>query len=721
VVRRGLVCGLVAVLACASPAAASAKGRPSLRIGRVTLSPARLPPAGGTVKLSAVVHDAARCRLTSPNATVELPAVVRCARGRATLTLRVGANVSTARRRIRVELVAIGAHRRTRTRWVTFVEGPASMPTVVLEPASQSVAEGASVTFTALGSGAPAPAVQWQVSADGGASWANLAGATGTSYTFLAGAAENGYEYRAVFANAAGTATSAAATLGVQMPISVVAATTAPAITTQPSDQTVAQGATATFTAAASGYPAPTVQWQVSTDGGASWSALPGAPAASFSFTASSSESGYRYRALFSNSAGTATTAPATLTVLPPSQAPAITLQPVDQGVAAGASATFVASASGSPSPTVQWQTSTDGGASWQDVAGATSPSYGFVATIGETGSEFRAVFTNASGSATTTAATLTVTPSPAAPAITLQPASQSVLGGSTVSFSAAASGNPTPTVQWQLSTDGGATWSNVAGATSSVYGQVAQLGENGYQYRAVFANTLGSATTAVATLGVSANTSSNWSGYVASAATFSAVSASWIVPAATCQAGETSYSAEWVGIDGWTDGTVEQDGTQTTCQGGAPYYFAWYEMYGDPYVNGGSWIALSTSSYPVAAGDAISASTQLVGSTWQFTLVDSTAGWTFQTSVPTPAPAPAQSSAEWIVERPTVGGGLTLLTDFDTFTFTQASATGSGHSGPIGSFSWMPLAMSGAGLLATPGSLDQAGDGFTDTWLAGA
>ena len=69
----------------------------------------------------------------------------------------------------------------------------------------------------------------------------------------------NGYEYEAVFTNAAGTATTTAATLTVQ---------TAPSVTANPTNQTVNAGGTATFTAAASGNPTPSVQWEVSTDSG---------------------------------------------------------------------------------------------------------------------------------------------------------------------------------------------------------------------------------------------------------------------------------------------------------------------------------------------------------------------------------------------------------------------------------------------------------------------
>ncbi len=94
-------------------------------------------------------------------------------------------------------------------------------------------------------------------------------------------------------------------------------------------------------------------------------------------------------------------------------QEPAITQNPSNQTVTPGATATFTAAASGTPTPSVQWQRSTDNGASFTNIAGATSTTYSFTAASGETGNQFRAVFTNtieaAPYTATTTAATLTV------------------------------------------------------------------------------------------------------------------------------------------------------------------------------------------------------------------------------------------------------------------------------------------------------------------------
>jgi hypothetical protein len=78
---------------------------------------------------------------------------------------------------------------------------------------SQYYVSGQTLTFTAAASGVPTPTVQWQLSVNGGSTWANLSGATST--TFVSGslnAFENGWKLRAVFTNLAGSATSNAAT-----------------------------------------------------------------------------------------------------------------------------------------------------------------------------------------------------------------------------------------------------------------------------------------------------------------------------------------------------------------------------------------------------------------------------------------------------------------------------------------------------------------------------
>jgi uncharacterized repeat protein (TIGR01451 family) len=147
------------------------------------------------------------------------------------------------------------------------------------------------------------------------------------------------------------------------------------------------------------------VQWQESPDGKA-WSDISGANAIPYTFTASFSQNGYQYRVIFSNTLGSVTSNPAILTVQQP---PAISQQPQNATVNAGETVTFSAAASGSPAPTVQWQQSLDLGATWIDISGATSPSYSFIASYSMNGYEYRAIFTNSLGSATTDPAVLTV------------------------------------------------------------------------------------------------------------------------------------------------------------------------------------------------------------------------------------------------------------------------------------------------------------------------
>jgi Peptidase A4 family len=42
----------------------------------------------------------------------------------------------------------------------------------------------------------------------------------------------------------------------------------------------------------------------------------------------------------------------------------------------------------------------------------------------------------------------------------------------------------------------------------------------------------------------------------------------------------QTQYASFWVGIDGYSTGTVEQIGTDSDCSNGSPSYYAWYEFY---------------------------------------------------------------------------------------------------------------------------------------------
>jgi hypothetical protein len=218
---------------------------------------------------------------------------------------------------------------------------------------------------------------------------------------------------------------------------------------------------------------------------------------------------------------------------------------------------------------------------------------------------------------------------------------------------------------------------------------------------------------------------SSNWSGYADTGATFNAVKATWTVPTATCSGRSATYSAQWIGIDGYSSSTVEQDGSEVDCLSGAPSYDAWYEMYGDSAVNSGNEVEISPSTNPVSPGDVIAASVSVSGTTWTLALTDTSsahAGWTFSTTVS--YSGAAKSSAEWIVERPEVCSfscSLTTLTNFGVVNMSSASSTTTASTGPISANADAAMEMvNGSTVLAVPSALTAGGAGFSDTWEAG-
>jgi CSLREA domain-containing protein len=101
--------------------------------------------------------------------------------------------------------------------------------------------------------------------------------------------------------------------------------------------------------------------------------------------------------------------------------------------------------------------------------------------------------------------ATTSVINAATAPTITANPVNASANAGASVSFTAAATGSPAPTVQWQVSTDGAVTFSDVTGGTASTLTFTTAIGDNGKFYRAVFTNTASSATSSAAKLTVTA------------------------------------------------------------------------------------------------------------------------------------------------------------------------------------------------------------------------
>jgi beta-glucosidase len=176
-------------------------------------------------------------------------------------------------------------------------------------------------------------------------------------------------------------------------------------------------------------------------------------------------------------------------------EAPVVTDNPdASVTVNAGAEVTLSAAATGSPAPTVVWQRSNDNGVSWSPVAGADSTELVFTAVAGDDNAQFRAVFSNTLGDAVSDASTVHVRTKPVISQNPVATVSSTV--GKTVTLRATASGTPAPSVVWERSADNGATWSAIAGATSTELKFTAKRADNGALYRATFTNAVGSTST---------------------------------------------------------------------------------------------------------------------------------------------------------------------------------------------------------------------------------
>jgi DNA-binding beta-propeller fold protein YncE len=272
-----------------------------------------------------------------------------------------------------------------------LVSGQAGSLAITTQPQDASVAVGEFATFSVTATGSGPLTYQWQRNG------ANVAGATAATYqTPVLTIADSGSQFTVTVSDSSGHLVSAAATLTVSPAISAP-----PTITKQPASLMLGAGSTATFTVAAVGSGPLNYQWQRN--------GVPvGTDSTSYSVpNISMADSGAAFTVTISNSAGSVTSATATLTIatttiLPPS----IVTQPAPQAVPIGGAATFSVTASGTPPLNYQWY---ENGVV---INGATASTYTTAAAVAaDSGSTFSVQVSNASGvTATSNGANLIVT-----------------------------------------------------------------------------------------------------------------------------------------------------------------------------------------------------------------------------------------------------------------------------------------------------------------------
>jgi hypothetical protein len=199
---------------------------------------------------------------------------------------------------------------------------------------------------------------------------------------------------------------------------------------------------------------------------------------------------------------------------------------------------------------------------------------------------------------------------------------------------------------------------------------------------------------------------SSNWSGY-AKSGSYTKATAQWVVPGVSATK-SASYSSAWVGIDGFTNSSLIQTGTESDYYNGSAHYNAWWEILP----------AAETpiTSFAVHPGDVMTASiTKGSGSSWSITISDNHGG-SFTTTQNYSGPG---TSVEWIEEAPTVGGRVATLAHYsspDTFDPGTANGVSPGLVASDGGVMVQKRAQ-----VSTPSVPDGDGDGFNVSYGSAA
>ena len=230
-------------------------------------------------------------------------------------------------------------------------------PVITTGPMAQTVTAGNSVAFSFSATGTEPLAIQWFKGET------MIPGATDSSYAIPMVAIADAGSYSVRVSNDAGSVTSSPAALVVEY---------SPVISTQPANQVSGVNGQVMFTVAAEAVPAISgYQWYSVPAGGGSGTMISTATSATLTLpSVQTSDNGTGYYVEITNSIGTTTSATATLTV---NESPAFTAHPQNVTVTEGGDASFSATVTGNPTPTLQWQFSPNAMTPMANIEGATS------------------------------------------------------------------------------------------------------------------------------------------------------------------------------------------------------------------------------------------------------------------------------------------------------------------------------------------------------------
>jgi hypothetical protein len=254
-----------------------------------------------------------------------------------------------------------------------------------------------------------------------------------------------------------------------------------------------------------------------------------------------------------------------------------------------------------------------------------------------------------------------------------------------------------------------------------------------------------------------------NWGGYAvctygcpgaAASGSVTEVQGTWTVPAiggsyggygsfgspgSQCSDPENTWydNSDWIGIDGFSDGTVEQTGTSSDCYYGQAYYYAWYEFYPAN--------SVTITSISVHPGNTMKAELNYLPNGLFTTTITDVSTHQSYTSPATGVPGAELGSAEWIAESAAYSIcpsciGFLALTQTNPVQFSDASATIGGVTHSISDWGssvyWLlmvtlnfgtnqetgvatPSTETLANAKADPSALGRGGDSFNVDWLS--
>ncbi len=215
-------------------------------------------------------------------------------------------------------------------------------------------------------------------------------------------------------------------------------------------------------------------------------------------------------------------------------------------------------------------------------------------------------------------------------------------------------------------------------------------------------------------TVGIKKVGSTNWAGYAVTRGKFKKIRATFYVPIMNCSSNPNTFSSHWVGLDGFSSNTVEQDGIESDCNGTTQQVFAWREVFPRP--------EQPFTTLRIRPGDSITATTTFTGGKFKMEVKNNTTGKHRTVRQRCAGATCKRTSAEVISEAPTVNGQQSSLAPYGAQAYSSISIHNSkGRSGGIRSSHWrafriFQIGKNSGSVIAAPTPLH--GTSFAVYWL---